>query len=309
MSRKKKKLSKNKKKFFIILACYVLTFVITSVVTASTMAWFNSSTWQSDILYMGGPVYMYFSDDSGVTHTSGQGQLVTETPPNWTLLYPGMNINFQARAVMEGHVFTHTEPNGETFTQYTTGGVLRAKIRLEVTDPDGNISTAAEELYNAIWPQLKNNALNDMSNEGMWVMDTDDEAIDVTQEENYYFYYAVKTDTEYDDTAKYSLLEVGGQQVNVSVGFLNNTIIQIPPVEFINEHADCKITFIITFEAVQAFFPYENSDVGVSIYQNDDSGRLVTIRDVGLGKPLTIGNSRKLFKESQWTTDNGWPLA
>ena len=105
MSRKKKKLSKNKKKFFIILACYVLTFVITSVVTASTMAWFNSSTWQSDILYMGGPVYMYFSDDSGVTHTSGQGQLVTETPPNWTLLYPGMNINFQARAVMEGVAF------------------------------------------------------------------------------------------------------------------------------------------------------------------------------------------------------------
>lgn len=276
------------------------------------MAWFSGSTYQSEVLYMGGPVYIYFSDSSGVAHTSGQGQLVTETPPGWTYLYPGMNINFQAKAVIEGHTFTHTRPNGETFTQYTTGAVLRAKIMLDVVDPSGQFSLEAQDIYGYIWPQLKNNAITDMSNEGQWIMDVDDEDITVdTNEEDIYFYYIEKTAVTEDDTGDYALLEVGGLADNVSVGFLNNTIIQLPPVELTNKHADCKITFTIVFEAVQAFFPYEQSEVGKALYQGDTTGRdteYVTQLDVGLGKPLIVKNSRKLFKESKWSPENGWPL-
>lgn len=306
MSRKKKKkLSKSKKKFFIILACYVLTFVLTSVITASTMAWFNSSTWQSDILYMGGPVYIYFADDSE-SRTSGSGQLVTEMPPGWDELYPGMNINFEAKCVVQGHTFEHTEPSGDSFIQYTTGAVLRAKIRLEITDPYGNNhdqSSIAEEIYNYIWPQLKRNALNDTSNEGVWIFDE----LDTTLEENNYFYYVAKNQTELN-SGNYTLVEVGGLPTNVSVRFLNNTVIQLPPVELTNLHADCRIKFTIIFDAVQAFFPYEEEDIG-SVYQGDNSGRLVTRDDIGLGKPLTVANSRKLFTEAMWTPENGYPEA
>ena len=312
MRRKKKKLSKNKKKFLIIAGCYVLTFVLTSLITMSTMAWFSGSTYQSEVLYMGGPVYIYFSDSSGETHTSGQGELVTETPPGWTYLYPGMNINFQAKAVIEGHTFTHTRPNGDTFIQYTTGAVLRARIMLDVVDPNGNVTLEAQDIYGYLWPQLRNNAITDMSNEGQWVMDVDDEEFSVSGiEEDLYFYYIEKTTLNKDKTGDYQLLEVGGLAENITVGFLNNKIIQLPPVELTNAHADCRITFTIIFEAVQAFFPYEQSDVGTELYQGDTTGRdtlYVTQLDVGLGKPLTVGNSRKLFRESKWTPENGWPL-
>ena len=36
----------------------------------------------------------------------------------------------------------------------------------------------------------------------------------------------------------------------------------------------------------------------VEVYQGDNSGRLVTIDDVGLAKPLTIKNSRRYYAES-----------
>lgn len=312
MSRKKNQAKKNKKKFLIIVGCYILTFVLTSLITLTTMAWYSGSTYQSEVLYMGGPVYIYFSDASGVTQTSGQGQLVTETPPGWTYLYPGMNINFQAKAVVQGHTFTHTRPNGDTFIQFTTGAVLRARIMLDVVNPSGEFSLVAQDIYHYIWPQLKNNALTDMTNEGQWVMDVDDEEVtESTIEEDIYFYYIEKTSTTEDDTGDYQLLEVGGLAENVSVGFLNNTIIQLPPVELTNDHADCRITFTIVFEAVQAFFPYEQEEVGNALYQGDTTGRdteYVTQLDVGLGKPLIIKNSRKLFKESKWTPENGWPI-
>ena len=308
MSRKKKKkITKNKKKFFIILACYVVTFVLTSVITASTMAWFHSSTWQSEVLYMGGPVYIYFSDNDE-ERTSGNGKLVTEMPPGWDELYPGMNINFEAKAVFEAHAFENTTATGEQFIQYTSTGTLRARIGLEVVDPSGNnqdISLVARELYDYIWPQLKNNAINDTSNEGMWVYDN----LNASDPESNYFYYIEKNQPE-TDTGNYLLMEVGGQPEQVSVGFLNNTVIQLPPVELTNLHADCRITFTIVFEAVQAFFPYEQEDIG-KLYQGDLTGRptdRVTVEDVGLGKPLTVANSRKIFNESMWTPENGYPV-
>lgn len=306
MRRKKKKLTKGKKKFFIILSCYVILFILTSVITASTLAWFNSSTWQSDVLYMGGPVYIYFSDDSGVTRTSGSGKLVTEMPAGWTKLYPGMNIKFEAKAVVEGHTFQQTDVDtGENFIQYTTTAVLRAKIRLEIVDPYGNtqdISQVAGELYDYIWPQLKEKALLDTTNEGMWIFDE----LDTEKEENNYFYYVNKNQNP-ANSGNYVLTEVGGFATNVSVGFLNNAVIQLPPIELTNLHADCRITFTIVFDAVQAFFPYEQEDVGQP-YQGDTTGRSETVvqGDVGLGKPLTVANSRKIFNESMWTPENGY---
>ena len=306
MSGKKKKLTKNKKKFFIILACYVLTFILTSVITTATLSWFNSSTWQAEVMYMGGPVYIYFSDDSGVTHTNGKGRLVTKTPPGWSKLYPGMNINFEAKAVVEGKKFEQVRPSGEEVVYYTTGAVLRAKISLSVVDPNGASNTkVATELYNWIWPQLKNKALTDGTNEGEWIFDK----LDSSLEENNYFYYCVKNQSE-TNSGKYLLNEIGGVETNVAVGFLNNAVIQLPSIQLTNEHADCIITFTIVFEAVQAFLPYEEEDLGKP-YQGDTTGResYVVPGDLGLQKPLTIENSRKVFNESRWTPENGYPEA
>lgn len=302
----KKKIPKKKKKFFIILACYVLTFVLTAVITASTLSWYSGSTWQTETLYMGGPVYIYFSDDSGVTQTSGTGKLVTETPPGWTRLYPGMNINFEAKAVIQGKEFEKIIGDGSTIVYPTTEAVLRAKVTLKITDAYGSsTSLVATQLYDWIWPQLKYEALADTSNPGVWIFDQiNDDVL-----ESNYFYYCVK-----DQTAvlaeDYYLQAVGGVKDNVTVGFLNNAVIQLPSIDLTNEHADCIVKFTIVFEAVQAFFPYEQDDLGTP-YQGDTTGRseVVIPADLGLEKPLTICNGRQIFNESMFTPENGYPEA
>lgn len=292
--KRKKKLNKKKKKFFIILACYIATFVLTSVITASTLSWFSGSIWQSEVLYMGGPVYIYFSDDSGVTNTSGKGNLVTETPPNWTKLYPGMNISFEARAVVEGKEFEKPVSNGETITYTTTGAVLRAQVKLLVQDPYGDsTSKVSTDIYSWIWPKLKENALTDTRNEGVWIFDQQNS----TNLEDNYFYYVVDGQGDLADAGNYLLKEVGGKKDNETIGFLNNTIIQLPPIDLVNEHADCTLTFTIVFEAVQAFFPYTSDELEAGDNR------------VGLEKPLTVGNSRKIFQESQYTPENGYPYS
>lgn len=291
-TKKKKKLSKGKKKFFIIAACYVAIFVITSVVTASTLAWFNSETWQSGILYMGGPVYIHFSNNAGDT-TSGRDELTVTTPDGWTKLYPGMNISFESRAVIEGKEFEKPLYNGDTVTYTTTGAVLRAKIKLTVQDTTGSsTSLVSTEIYNAIWPQLKNNALLDSESDGIWIFDQ----LNTNEEENY-FYYCTKGQTP-TTTGEYLLQEVGGKSYDVSVGFLSNSVVQLPPIDLTNEHADCTLTFTIVFEAVQAYF---------STYNEDD----LPAGDprIGQEKEINIGNSRKIFSESQYTPENGYPYA
>lgn len=304
----KKKLTKKKKKFFIIIACYIATFVITSMVTMATLSWFSGSTWQNNAMYMGGPVYIYFSDDSGVTNTSGAGKLVTETPPGWINLYPGMNINFEARAVVEGKEFTKEVPGEKgTITYTTTGAVLRAKITLKVTDTQGNSSSLiSSDIYNWIWPQLKKEALLDTSNDGVWVFDE----INSNNLESNYFYYVEKEQTSVIDAGDYYLKEIGGVGYNVTVGFLNNAVIQLPPVELTNDHSDCILEFTIIFEALQAFFPYESRDLNTP-YQGDTTNRspLVQVDDLGMAKPLTIGNGRKLFNESVFSVENGYTPA
>ena len=303
--KQKKKLSKKKRKFFIIIACYIATFIVTSLVTTATLSWFSGSTWQTQAMYMGGPVYIYFSDDSGVTNTSGEGRLVTETPPGWVTLYPGMNINFEARAVVEGTEFTKKVPGEQgTITYSTTGAVLRAKVTLQVTDPQGNSSSIiTNELYNWIWPQLRKTALADTSNNGVWIFDQ----LNTSDPESNYFYYLHKGQGDLSDSGDYYLMEVGGRGKNVNVGFLNNAVIQLPPIGVTNAHSDCILKFTIVFEAVQAFFPYEERDLG-DPYQGSTVNRspYVERQDLGLDNPLTMGNGRQIFNESRFSVENGY---
>lgn len=220
--------------------------------------------------------------------------LTTTTPPGWTKLYPGMNVSFEARAVVEGKEFEKPVTNGETITYTTTGAVLRAKIKLTVQDPMGSsTSTIATDIYNWIWPQLKENALTDSRNTGVWIFDW----LNATEEDNY-FYYCVENQGTLPDSGAYLLKEVGGKKDNETVGFLNNSVIQLPAIELNNEHADCTLTFTIVFEAVQAYF---------SVYSEED----LPAGDprVDHEKELTIANSRKVFAESQYTPENGYDVA
>lgn len=305
MSKRKKKISKNRKKFFIIISCYIIVFMVTAILTASTLSWFSGSTWSTEILYMGGPVYIYFSDDSGVKNTSGANQMVIELPPKWDKLYPGMNIKFEAKAVIQGGKWEKPKYNDETVEIYTTGCILRAKVLLEVTTPKGTKypsedATAedihiAQSLYNNLWPQLQAKAQKSDDGTGKWVFDLQNtEKI----EENY-FYYILSNQSTQSDIGKYNLVEVGGVEENVAVGFLNDAVITLSGLGFVNEHADCDIKFTIVFHALQAFLPYEEEDLDQP-YQGDTTGRPSTVvwSDIGLAKPLTLGNSRRVFAEA-----------
>lgn len=310
MKRKKKKITKSKKKFFIILACYIAVFVITCITTVATLSWFQGSTWQDKTLYMGGPVYLYFSDSSGVKETSKANSLTIETPTNWDTLYPGMNMKIGARCVVQGAKFEN-KVNNETQIVYTTGAVLRARIALKVKDPLGNYnSELCKSVYDSIWAQMKQSAISneDNRNEGVWVMDDDFNYVtqtpvdadnaDTSVEEDHFFYY-VKKNQSFENSGKYNLLEVGGTEDNVSVGFLDNAILILSGIELSNPHADCEITFTIIFHGLQAFLPYTSEDVGKA-YLGDTTGRANTVlrSDVGSPKPLTIENSRRYFRES-----------
>ena len=303
MKKKKRKITRKKKKFFIILACYIATFVITAAVTLSTLAWFNSSTHADNVLYMGGPVYMHFSDAEG-TPGSGEGELEINMPPNWEKLYPGMNIEFEARAIIEGASWQKEVPVNETITIVTTGAILRARVMLSISDPSGAIiyplpegaedpgNTISKDIYDWIWPQLQDKAVKDNSEEGAWVFDN----VDEFPEDNY-FYYVEKGQTK-ATSGEYQLKEVGGVETNVSVGFLNKAVVTLPPLPLTNLHADCRIKFTVVFHALQAFLPYEEKEVGVAKYVGDNSGRLVNKDDVGMPKPLTIANSRSYYAEA-----------
>jgi hypothetical protein len=288
---KKGNLSK-KKKFFIIISCYIALFLVTSITTSVTLAWFHSSTWQTEDMYLGGPVYITFSDNEG-NPTSGENKLVTETPENWSKLYPGMNIKFQASCMLEGHEWQHTLPgDGGEVNVVTSGAVLRARIMLEVTDPDGNTtSDISQAVYNNIYAQLKYKATSDDRFGGKWVFhQTDPDVI-----ENNFFYYVEKNQAV-DSTEDHTLVELGGVSEDTYIDFLKDTVITVSPT-FNNDYADCKIKFTIIFHAVQAFFPYTLDDLGTE-YENDETGREVIQSDIGTEKPRTIKNSIRMFKES-----------
>lgn len=305
VSKSKKKTIKNRKKFFIIISCYIAVFLVTAILTATTLSWFSGSTWSTEILYMGGPVYIYFSDDSGVKNTSGANQMVIDLPPKWSKLYPGMNIKFEAKAVVQGAKWEKEKYNNETIEIYTTGCILRAKVLMEVTTPKGTKypgedATAediqiAKSLYDNLWPQLQAKAQDSDDGTGKWVFDLQN----TEQLDENYFYYILSDQDEQTDIGNYNLVEVGGVEENVAVGFLNDAVITLSGLSFVNEHADCDIKFTIVFHALQAFLPYEEEDIDQP-FQGNTTGRSPTVvwEDVGLAKPLTLGNSRRVFTEA-----------
>ena len=303
MSKKKRKITKNKKKFFIILACYVAVFLITCITTATTLAFFNGSTWSSESLYLGGPVYLYFSDTTGVKETSRQNKLTLKTPDNWTEAYPGMNLYLEARAVVQGATFTDTETfDGETVTINATGAILRARITVRVKDPLGSYtSQVAQDIRQNVWSQARIRALEnvDSRNEGIWIFDDQYDYVEGGgNDEDHYFYYI--TDTN-DTSVNAIMQEVGGgaKDQNQSVGFLDQACLQLSGYQIENIHAHCEIEFTIVFQAIQAFLPYTYDEIGQD-YLGDTSGGhdKILASDVGKPKPLTVANSRKYFKEA-----------
>lgn len=311
MLKKQKKSAKNKKKFFIILTCYIAVFLVTAIVTTATLSWYSSSTWSTDSLFMGGPVYIFFSDTEGQDIKSGTNQLVTELPPNWDRLYPGMNIKFEAKAVLQGAKFEKEKIDGSKVEIVTTGAVLRAKVLVSVTTENGtkypSTNATAEDLeiarslYQNIWPQLQTKAQQYSDGTGKWIFE---QLNNDNIEENYFYYIKNTSDTSNIGTCK--LVELGGkvnprtgQVDNVAVGFLDNTTITLSGLGFVNEHADCDIKFTIVFQALQAFFPYVQEDLGTP-YLGDTTGRpaTVTTSDLGMAKPLTIDAGRNIFDES-----------
>ena len=298
MSKKRKKLSKGKKKFFIIASCYIAVFLVTAIVTMSTLSWFGSSTWSTEELYMGGPVYIDFTNGDGSKITSGENEMVLHLPPTWDKLYPGMNIHFEATCTLQGAKFENTKTYGDRVDVYTTGAILRAKVLVKVTDPDGNVypsddDTAediqiAKDLYDNLWPQLQAKARSSNDGYGKWVFDYQNTE---RYEENYFYY--VDQSQNLADSGKYQLVEIGGTDQDVVVGFLNDAIITLSGLGFVNTHADCKVEFRIVFHALQAFLPYENKDLNTP-YLGDKTGRseYVTYADLGTPKPLTVENSR-----------------
>ena len=304
MKKKKKKINKNRKKFFIILTCYIAVFIITCVTTAATLAWFNGGTFADNTIYMGGPVYLYFGDTND-RETSKENNLVVTTPPGWDYLYPGMNIQLQARAIVQGAKFDHEYAGNQT-TVYSTGAVLRARVMINVLPPEDSDLTPeqnaiiTQDIYKSLWRQIKYKALtnSDDRNEGVWIFDDDYEYSDSGLEEDHFFYY-VKPSQDFEDSGKYELLDVGGTDQDAYIGFLDQAVLTLSGVELDNDHADCRITFTIVFHGLQAFFPYTVEDIGTP-YPNAGADRSpsVTLDDVGTPKPMTVENSRKFFYES-----------
>ena len=306
MKKRKKKVTKNRKKFFIIAGCYIAVFIITCLTTVATLAWFNGSSFATNTIYLGGPVYLYFADTNN-QETSKADKLVLKTPEGWNYLYPGMNIQLQARAVLQGAKFENTAPStGEQTTVYSTGAILRARIMLKILPPE-NVNYVPEllqkitnDIYQNIWSQVKTKAISnvDTRNEGVWVLDDDYDYSDSELEEDHFFYYVVPGQS-FENSGKYSLLEVGGTENNVSVGFLDQAVITLSGKELTNDHADCQIQFTIIFHALQAFLPYTFEEID-DTYTGSDPNHdpKVLPSDVGTPKDLTIENSRFYFADA-----------
>jgi len=304
MKKQRKKLSKRKKKFFIWASCYIAVFLITSLLTMSTLSWFGGSTWQDGEMYMGGPVYIDFTDAEEIK-TSGEGELTTETPPGWEKLYPGMNIHFEARAVLNNEF----RPNREPIMAVSTA-VMRAKVMLEIIDKDGHSTNDIDQtsdpeayariimIYDSLWSQLRAKAtIKEAGNNdpGYWVFldktteqtlqtsETDKIEVANKKEEECYFYYVTA-----DSYNRYTagtiektdciMEEIGiTLEDDTSVGFLNDAVITVPGIPITNEHAECKIKFTIVFQALQAFFGHNPDQTEV---------------------PLTIANGYPIYFEA-----------
>ena len=75
--------------------------------------------------------------------------------------------------------------------------------------------------------------------------------------------------------------------VSVAFPFVNGNF-ELPTKALTNKFANAKISFQITFQALQAFFPFANSIDGLA------SGSALA----GTGKALNIGNAIPIYNEA-----------
>lgn len=308
MKKKRKKLNKKKKKFFIWVSCYLAVFLITSLLTLSTMSWFSGSEWTDGEMYMGGPVYIDFVDDKGIK-TSGADKLTTETPPGWEKLYPGMNIHFEAKAVLNNK----SRPSSRPLMSVSTA-VLRAKVMLEIIDNQGNSSNDIDQtsdpeaygrimyLYNSLWIQLKAKAIQKEANNpdpGYWIFldrgteqtlvespDEKNQIINKKEEECFFYYVNATTYNSYKQgyLSKIDCImeEVGLTEATNAVGFLNDAVVTVPPLAITNEYSECTVKFTIVFHALQAFFGHNDDNTEIVLSVENGYPRFNEAADEGL---------------------------
>ena len=279
----KKKALRKKQMFFIIVTAYITIFMITIGITLS---WFGGSTWQDKTLYMGGPVYMDFQDNSG-NKTAGAGALVMSLPEDWTEMYPGMNVNIEASALLIGTQWEHIDGDNQTIVK-STQSILRTRIMVESRDPEGNVTdlskTIAEPILEAL--QEYNNGKVLTGNTGKWVLDTsDDEG---------YFYY-VSSDYSGSNLSG-TLMEIAGKESeDAVVHFLENATVTLPWA-LKNDCAGYTLKITVVFQALQAFIPYMDKDIGVTMHHSEN--RLVEESDRGTARPLYVGTAKPVFKSA-----------
>lgn len=240
---------------------------------------------------MGGPVYIDFVDDKGIK-TSGADKLTTETPPGWEKLYPGMNIHFEAKAVLNNK----SRPSSRPLMSVSTA-VLRARVMIEIIDRLGHSSNDIDKtsdpeaysrlayLYNSLWQQLKAKAvLKEAGNTdpGYWIylekqVELDLESnpleqskiIDKKEEECFFYYISPSSYNLYKQgtLAKKNCVmeEVGLTEATNAVGFLNDAVVTVPPLAITNDYSECTIKFTIVFQALQAFFGHNDDNTEIPL--------------------------------------------
>ncbi|MBQ9792073.1 MAG: hypothetical protein IJW28_05810 [Clostridia bacterium] len=279
----KKKAFRKKQMFFIIVTAYITIFMITIGITLS---WFGGSTWQDKALYMGGPVYMDFVNNAG-NKTSGAGALVMDLPENWTELYPGMNVNIEASALLIGTQWEHIDGENQTVVK-STQSILRTRIMVESKDPNGNVTELSKSISQPILNALQeyNDGTVLTGNTGKWMLDTSDD--------DGYFYY-IASDFEGTDVNT-ALMEVSGKESeDAVVHFLEDATVTLPWV-LENNCAGYTLKITVVFQALQAFIPYLSSDVGVTMHHSGN--RLVQESDRGMARPLYVSTAKPVFKSA-----------
>ncbi|MBE5758196.1 MAG: hypothetical protein E7345_04685 [Clostridiales bacterium] len=123
-TKKSKKKSKRLKKRIGIIAVGGLSFVLTICLSVgATLAWFAGSSWASNDLYMGGPVYVEMAGRGGAGSTAGDGN-VNSTTGEAEWIGGAGNLDIKAAASRTtGSVPIKTDANGKYVKDDTGTGI------------------------------------------------------------------------------------------------------------------------------------------------------------------------------------------
>ena len=217
-----------------------IVLVIFSCIVTFTLAYFFTSDWASSHLQMSGKVEIV-AVGKGATYNSiedgvSSANLVIEYDNDYGVLIPGEPIGVYANCKV---------------SQSTTQPLLRAKLILELKNPDTNTDYDDSELN--IISNL-NQQLNDIIvGDNSWYLHSDG------------YYYYVKTINS-DDPKSSILKEVDASDGDTIVNFITQ------PIEFpknvTSEFSGLAVKFKITFQAIQNYIPDENGNKLQNTIQN-----------------------------------------